>query len=102
MELHQRQGHGWLLGRLYRAKWERYSSQHELAPWVVKVSNTAGTGAKFHGYLNPQRPPGSSPRYSGYCAIRSKPRKVRRIAGPYSVCMVFHGYTGWMDGEWSV
>ena len=36
----------------------------------------AGTGAKFHGYLNTERPPGMSPRYSGYGAIRSKQKKV--------------------------
>ena len=35
-----------------------------------------GTGALFQGVLSTKIPAGTGMKYSGYCAIRSKPLKV--------------------------
>lgn len=35
-----------------------------------------GTGAMFNGRLDPSLPTDMSAKHSGYCAIRSKPKKV--------------------------
>ena len=43
---------------------------------VYCLMHSAGTGVVFSGHLDPTPPLDQSARYSGYCAIRSRPKKV--------------------------
>lgn len=44
--------------------------------YFLMHSEHVGTGVLFSGHLDPTPPLDQSARYSGYCAIRSRPKKV--------------------------
>ena len=46
---------------------------------IFHSSFLAGTGAVFQGILNTEIPVGTNVKYSGYCAIRSNPKKVSAL-----------------------
>ena len=45
---------------------------------VTLLYLNTGTGAVFRGKLSTELPADRSARYSGYCAVRSKPKKVQK------------------------
>ena len=42
------------------------------------IFSFTGTGAIFHGCLSTELPADRSAKYSGYCAVRSRPKKVSK------------------------